>query len=215
MNWLILDIAMVLILVLSCVIMAKQGFIKVVCNLTANIITIILVSMLLEPACEMILNTPLGETVEQSISKSIADKTPDFSEEVAENSISDSDFAPMIKKNLIAKGIEDTANNLNKEITDLVIKILTAIVLFILVRILVGALFVFINSVFRLPVLSKINFIAGGIAGVINALLIIYIACAIIGLNFDWAEDIRLITDDTFVFQHFYYNNVLIDLFIN
>ena len=39
-----------------------------------------------------------------------------------------------------------------------------------------------INSVFKLPVISKMNMVAGGIVGLINGLLIIYIASAIIGL---------------------------------
>lgn len=210
MGWLLLDIAVILVLVWPCVSMAKKGIFKVIFNLTANIITIVLVSVLIEPATEMVMNTALGETVSQSISESISDKTPEISydSEVF-------DFVPMIRKDLIKKGIEDTTETLNREITKLIIKVITYVLLFLIIRILMSLLFMLINSIFKLPVISKMNLIAGGAVGLINGLLIIYIASAIIGLNFKWAENIRLQIDDTFIYQHFYYNNVLVDLLIN
>ena len=210
MGWLLLDIAVILVLVLPCVSMAKKGIFKVLFNLTANIITIITVSVLIEPATEMVMNTSFGEKISGSISESISSKTSEISYDSEFF-----DFVPMIKKDLVKKGIEDTTENLNREITKFIVKVVTYVLLFLLIRILMSLLFMIINSVFKLPVISKMNMVAGGIVGLINGLLIIYIASAIIGLNFKWAEEIRLQIDDTFIYQHFYYNNVLIDLLIN
>lgn len=210
MGWLLLDIAVILILVLSFKLMAKKGFFKVIFNLTANIITIVLVSVLIQPATEMLVNTPFGEKISQNISESISDKTPEISydSEVFE-------FIPMVKKDLIMKGIDDTAENINREITKFFIKVITYVLLFVIIRIIMSLLFILINSVFKIPVISKMNRLVGGAVGLINGLIIIYIASAIIGLNFKWAENIRLQIDDTFIYQHFYYNNVLVDLLIN
>ena len=210
MGWLLLDIAVILILVLSFKLMAKKGFFKVIFNLMANIITIVLVSVLIQPATEILVNTPFGEKISQNISESISDKTPEISydSEVFE-------FIPMVKKDLIMKGIDDTAENINREITKFFIKVITYVLLFVIIRIIMSLLFILINSVFKIPVISKMNRLVGGAVGLINGLIIIYIASAIIGLNFKWAENIRLQIDDTFIYQHFYYNNVLVDLLIN
>lgn len=210
MGWLLLDIAVILILVLPCIRMAKKGFIKVIFNLTANIITIVLVAMLSTPATQMFMNTSLGERVSDSITQSIADKTSGFSD--SEKAF---DFLPEKSAKIVKQGVEDTAKTVNREITESIMRVLTSVILFILLRLLMSFLFIFIESVFKMPVLSKMNLIVGGAAGLINGLLIVYIASAIIGLNFKWAEVIRLQIDDTLIYQHFYYNNVLIDLLIN
>lgn len=210
MGWLLLDIAVILILVLPCIRMAKKGFIKVIFNLTANIITIVLVAMLSTPATQMFMNTSLGERVSDSITQSIVDKTSGFSD--SEKAF---DFLPEKSAKIVKQGVEDTAKTVNREITESIMRVLTSVILFILLRLLMSFLFIFIESVFKMPVLSKMNLIVGGAAGLINGLLIVYIASAIIGLNFKWAEVIRLQIDDTLIYQHFYYNNVLIDLLIN
>lgn len=210
----IMDLAVLLLLVLSCVIMAKRGFVKAVYSLGANVVTLILLAVFLTPATEAMLKTPFGNNIRENVQKIVIGKTPEVSEDIAENAVSDDDFAPIIKKNLIKNGIENATYNSIDSITKLIVKILTAIVLFILLKLVVALLFKFLGSIFKLPVLAQINTIAGGIAGIINALLIIYIVCAVISLNFDWTKDFQAAADNTLVFKFFYTNNLLINLFI-
>ena len=180
----ILDIAIILILALSCIIMAKRGFAKAVLSIGANIVTLVLLATLITPVTDAVSRTSIGDSIKGSAQEIILESTSD-----------------------ILPGIADKSS-------DMVLKIVVAIVLFIVLKVVLALLCLLVGTIFKLPVLSQLNTLAGGLAGLINGLLIIYIACAVISLDFEWAREIQAAAGDTLVFKFFYENNLLINLFI-
>lgn len=210
----IIDALVLLLFVVSFFVMAKKGFVKAVYSICGHILTFILVAILLTPATDMLINTPLGDTLSQNISQIVLREGDKEAQEIKQEAQDEKELAPLIEKNLLAKGIETATENAVPYITGLVMKILTAILLFILIRIVVAILFSLLNTVFKFPVLSQLNSLAGGIAGILNSLIIIYVICGILSLNFEWTNDLRAFVDHTTVLKYFYINNLLINIFI-
>ena len=211
---LIIDILVLLLFVISFFVMAKKGFVKAVYSISGHILTFILVAVLLTPVTDMLTNTLLGDMVSKNVSKIVLQEGNQKAQEVKDEAREETSLAPVIEKNLLAQGIETVAENAVPYITGIVMKILTAILLFIAIRIIIAILFSLLNTVFKIPVLSQINSLAGGIAGIINSLIIIYVICGILSLNFEWTNNLRAFVDQTTVLKYFYINNLLINIFI-
>lgn len=184
-----LDAVLVLFFVIFFVLMAKKGFVKALYGLAGNIIAILLTLVFITPASEALLKTPVGETVSMKVSAAVV--------EVGIEKLQES--IPFI---------ENIINTADIEL--FVIKIITAIGLFIVMKLLVMLLFMIIGTVFKLPLLSQVNSLAGGLIGLINAAIIVYIICAALSLNADISGEI----EKTMLLKHFYNNNFILNLFI-
>ena len=210
----IIDILVLLLFVISFFVMAKKGFVKAVYSISGHILTFVLVAVLLTPVTDMLYTTPLGDIVSENVSKIVLQEGSEKAQEIKDEAKEETSLAPIVEKNLVAEGIGLATQRAVPYITGIVMKILTAILLFIVIRIAVALIFTLLDTFFKIPVLSQINGIAGGIAGIINSLIIIYVICGILSLNFEWANDLRAIVDRTTVLKYFYINNLLINIFI-
>lgn len=210
----ILDFSVIAVFLISFFVMAKKGFAKAIYSLGANAAALILLSVILTPAADAVLKTQLGDRIRESINEIILEHTPEISADIADNAVLENEFAPVIKKQLIKQGIENATYNSVEAITKLIVKIITAVVLFILLRCVLSILFKLLSTILKLPVLAQINALAGGAAGIVNALLIIYIVCAVISLSFEWTKPLQTAVDNTLIFKFFYMNNLLINIFI-
>lgn len=210
----IIDVLVLLLFIISFFVMAKKGFVKAVYSISGHILTFILVAVLLTPATDMLSTTSLGDTVSKNVSKIVLQEGNQTAQEVKDEAKDETSLAPVIEKNLAAQGIEAATQRAVPYITGIVMKILTAILLFIAIRIAVALIFALLDTFFKIPVLSQLNSLAGGIAGIINSLIIIYVICGILSLNFEWANNLRVFVDRTTVLKYFYINNLLINIFI-
>lgn len=210
----ILDFSIIAVFLISFFVMAKKGFAKAIYSLGANVLALILLSVILTPAADAVLKTQIGDKVRENINEIILKNTPEISADIADNAVLENEFAPVIKKQLIKQGIENATYNSVEAVTGLIVKIITAVILFILLRFILSILFKLLSTILKLPLLAQINALAGGAAGVVNALLIVYIACAVISLSFDWTKPLQLAADNTLIFKFFYMNNLLINIFI-
>ena len=210
----IIDVLVLLLFVISFFVMAKKGFVKAVYSISGHILTLILVAVLLTPTTDMLNTTKLGDIVSENVSKIVLQEGNEKSQEIKDEAKQESSLAPAIEKNLLASGIENATQRAVPYVTGIIMKILTAILLFIAIRIVVALVFALLDTFFKIPVLSQLNTIAGGIAGIINSLIIIYVICGILSLNFEWTNDLRAFVDQTRVLKYFYINNLLINIFI-
>ncbi len=210
----IIDVLVLLLFIVSFFVMAKKGFVKAVYNVTGHILTLVLVWVLLTPATDILYSSPLGDIVQDNVAKVVLSETNEKSEEIKEEARAETSLAPALEKNLLAQGIESASMTAVPFIASLVMKILTGILLFIFIRIAIALLFALLNTLFKFPVLSQLNYLAGGIAGIINSLIIIYVLCSVLSLNFEWTNNLRAFVDETSVLKYFYINNLLINIFI-
>ncbi|MBQ7794556.1 MAG: CvpA family protein, partial [Clostridia bacterium] len=105
---------------------------------------------------------------------------------------------------------------LTDTVTEVILKIVSIILLFLAVRLGVFLLLRLLDLLFKLPVLSGVNSFLGMIVGALNGLLAVYILCAVLTLlaPTESLSVIGDIVDKTLIVKYFYNNNLLIELFI-
>lgn len=209
----IFDIALIAIFIVCFSVMSRRGFVKAVYNLFGHGITFILVAVMLTPMTQMFLKSDMGQDIYLNVNTAV---TEHFTGTVTDEIIHAEQFyvSPTVQKSLISEGVSVVAESTAPVITDIVMKILTALMMFVLIRLLVAVVFSILNIVFKLPLLSGVNRLAGGLIGILNAFIIVYLFCGIISLNFEWAAGIREIIYKTTLVQYFYNNNILLNLFL-
>ncbi len=190
----IIDIIFIAILATGAYLGAKKGLIKSVWSIGAWILTIILVKMMAEPVCEIISNTSLYISMRDTIFDKISQKgTEGFA------------FIPQ-------SIITDMAGDAVGALSDIIARALSYIILIIAIRLLLSVVFIVVDLISKLPVISGANKLTGAIIGVVNALIISVVILSLISvLGIDFAI---LGIQDSVIVKYLYNNNILLNLFI-
>ena len=102
-------------------------------------------------------------------------------------------------------GISDT-------IADIIARAASYVILVVAIRLLLSVVFVVVDLITLLPIISGANKLTGAIIGVANALIIITIilsVIAVMGMN-----NIALSIQNSVIVKYLYNNNILLNLFI-
>ena len=119
-----------------------------------------------------------------------------------------------------AEAVETMKNDalavLTDAVTEMILKIVSILLLFAVVRVGVFLLLRLLDLLFKLPVLHGINSFLGMLIGAVNGLLIVFILCALLTLLVptDSMSALGEVIDKTLLVKYFYNNNLLIELFI-
>ncbi len=190
----IIDIIFIAILAIGAYLGAKKGLIKSVWSIGAWILTIILVKMMAEPVCEIISNTSLYISLREGIFDKISQK-----------GIEGFAFIPQ-------SVITNMAGDAVGALSDIIARALSYIILIIAIRLLLSVVFVVVDLISKLPIISGANKLTGAIIGVINALIISVVILSLISvLGIDFAV---LSIQDSIIVKYLYNNNILLNLFI-
>lgn len=228
----ILDAILVFILLFSFFMGAKRGLIKSVWKIGAWVVTILLVVTLKTPFTSMLAQTPAAAEIYNSITEKI---TPAFSDSLYYGEVSREQKEEIAKtlhlpKIVVSQVLHDydaqavlsgtstavtrATDNIARSLTMMIIGFIAAVILFILIKILLFIIYLVLNSLSKLPVIRTANHFLGSILGFINALLLIYIVCAIVSFAAaDNSEIYRMITE-TYIVKYFYNYNFLLQLFM-
>ncbi len=215
------DVAMIVFMIAVVLGMAKRGFIKSVYKIISVVITILAVSFLTQPVADVLEESQAGAMIYRSVNQTFEKATQE--KLTAENSGEADEFTlqavwdmpSYIKNSSEIRSIkEDMTANASHVVTAMILRLLSAICLFILVRFIVMLLFSLIDVIFKLPVLSGINKIIGVFAGIINCLIVVYVICAVISLNIPVFDGARDVIGNTYIVKHFYNYNILMNMFI-
>ncbi len=215
----ILDIIFIVLMVLALITGMKQGLVKSIWRLAAWIITFAAVSAALTPAVGFLHSTPLSERVYTSVYEVIAPKE----EQTEEKSLSELTSLPewMVRgadeqmQSITDAIMEEriaAAENSARTITDTVIKIIAAVGLFILIRVLLSILFNVLNIASKLPLINGANKLLGGIFSVLSMLIGVFIALALVSL-FANPSVYEIFTGSKIV-GYLFENNTLMRLFM-
>lgn len=203
-SGIMLDLIVILFVVLSYLFMSKKGFVKALSSISSNVLTIILVAVLLTPVTEALSKTQLGDGIRDAVSTHIMkDSDADKSDY--------RDLSPEIMQKLENKGKQVTADL----ISGVLIRIASLVILVIAIKILLWLLFFILGKIVSFPVISWFNKVAGGVIGIANAILIIFIICGLSSLNIGWFKDLRGMIDQTIILKFFTTNNLLMNIFIH
>lgn len=162
----LIDIILIAILVLSAFFGYKKGLVKLGAKLFAGIIAIIITIIVYKPVSGMIINNTqidekIGDTILQNTEKAI-------NENIHNN----------LTSQIGNKILPAEAENISKW----VVYAVTAIVLFIAVKIILSIIISLLNFVANLPILKQFNEVGGIIYGLVRGILIVFICVLLMGV---------------------------------
>lgn len=219
----ILDLIAAAIVVLSFIVNLRRGLVKSVWKITALVLTIVLVIALKTPVVNYLAGTDMANRIYKSVSDSLTAELENPLNEVnTDEEAAQSGTIPPYLMEQMLKTVNSGSDNINsaiekgmdelaRRLTMLMLKIIAVIGLFIIIRILLMAVFIVLDGASKLPVIGHANALLGGILGIINALAIIYIVCAVLSL-LSVSSDIQNLINQSYIVKYFYNYNILLQL---
>lgn len=220
--WITLDLIVIAIYILSILFFKSKGFLKSSETVISLILTFILMSSVLPIFEGFISDSSIGESIHKSVYNTIVnpqntenaqsnDKNkdtialPDFMQNALDDKLKDINEA---KDNMLTTTAEQTSN--------LIIKLISVILLFLLVKLAIFLLFRVLELFSSLKPLNFVNRALGIVLGIINASIIIYVLCAvaIILVPVEYSVTLKEAISRTYITQFFYNNNFLIKFFL-
>ncbi|MCI5605076.1 MAG: CvpA family protein [Clostridia bacterium] len=219
----ILDLIAAAIVVLSFIVNLRRGLVKSVWKITALVLTIVLVIALKTPVVNYLAGTDMANRIYKSVSDSLTAELENPINEVnTDEEAAQSGTIPPYLMEQMLKTVNSDSDNINsaiekgmdelaRRLTMLMLKIIAVIGLFIIIRILLMVVFIVLDGASKLPVIGHANALLGGILGIINALAIIYIVCAVLSL-LSVSSDIQNLINQSYIVKYFYNYNILLQL---
>ena len=163
----IIDIILIAIVLLSAFLGYKKGLVKLGAKLFAGIIAIILTIIVYKPVSGMIINnTSIDEKIKDTIIQNATDVI-DKNEQMP-NSITN-----QLENNILPEQAENLSKN--------VVYAVTAVVLFIFVKIILSIVISLMDFVASLPLLKQFNEVGGIVYGLVRGVLIVGICILLMG----------------------------------
>lgn len=207
----LIDIIIIAILLLSIIMGYKKGLVKVIFNLCAFLVALIVTVILYKPISTIIINnTQIDENIKQTIIEKGTTKKEENTTQIdnasgyVEQYIKD---ATVDAKNEVVELAADTvATN--------VVNVIIAIVLFIVVRILLIFARFLIEAIAELPIIKQFNKVGGVVYGALRGLIIIYVLLAILFIIVSVNSNTAILTavDNSIITKYLYGNNIILNI---
>lgn len=214
---LIIDAILVIIFLITMISMAKKGLFKSVYRLSSAIITIVLVMVLIEPVSGALEESQAGAMIYRSISQQMTKQSDGVNSGKIEGIDAEAvwDMPEYIKVSSEIVQVRDSAMSVaTHSITGIIIKIIAAVGLFVIIRLMLALIFLFLEGVVKLPVLRGVNSLAGILAAIVSVGISVYLICAVISLDAALFDGLKVVIADTKVVRFFYDYNILMSMFI-
>ena len=210
-----LDIILLAVLVISFVIGYKKGFVKSVWKIVALVVTIVLVLALKTPT----VNFLAGSALANNISTKIADNVNipqgggvDIAETLNVPEFIQSDMTNQIDST------NNAVNSINEKtvmwLTNLCLTVIACVALFIIIRLILMAVYMIINGITEAPIIKGVNKFMGGIFATINIIFIIFLLLALVSMFAPAESNLYEMIDKTYAVKYLYNYNILLQLFM-
>ena len=179
----IIDIIIIALIALGVFFGYKKGLVGILIGVASLILSIILAFVLQGPVSEYLYSTPVGTSIESKVTEFVNDTLSSENNENVDsedNTKKENDFFSKVIQD--ATNSEDTVKEASKNITMFILKGITFIGIFILVRIICYILQMILNVVFDLPILHSVNKFGGMAINLVATLLKLWILLAAIQL---------------------------------
>ena len=172
----VIDIILVLIVALSAFLGYKKGLVELGAKLFAGIIAIVITLIIYKPVGNIVIkNTSIDEKIENTISE----KTTNV---IDENSkISDNKYIQDASDNAVSQVKEEVLPEQARNIAVNVVYGATALILFIVSKIVLSIVISLANAVASLPILKQFNEIGGFLYGLVRGAIISLVLILVIG----------------------------------
>lgn len=172
----VIDIILVLIVALSAFLGYKKGLVELGAKLFAGIIAIVITLIIYKPVGNIIIkNTSIDEKIENTI----LEKTTNV---IDENSkISDNKYIQDASDNAVSQVKEEVLPEQARNIAVNVVYVATALILFIVSKIVLSIVISLANAIASLPILKQFNEIGGFLYGLVRGAIISLVLILVIG----------------------------------
>ena len=172
----VIDIILVLIVALSAFLGYKKGLVELGAKLFAGIIAIVITLIIYKPVGNIVIkNTSIDEKIENTISE----KTTNVIEE--NSKISDNKYIQDASDNAVSQVKEEVLPEQARNIAVNVVYVATALILFIISKIVLSIVISLANAVASLPILKQFNEIGGFLYGLVRGAIISFVLILVIG----------------------------------
>lgn len=172
----VIDIILVLIVAFSAFLGYKKGLVELGAKLFAGIIAIVITLIIYKPVGNIVIkNTSIDEKIENTI----LEKTTNV---IDENSkISDNKYIQDASDNAVSQVKEEVIPEQARNIAVNVVYVATALILFIVSKIVLSIVISLANAVASLPILKQFNEIGGFLYGLVRGAIISFVLILVIG----------------------------------
>ena len=172
----VIDIILVLIVAFSAFLGYKKGLVELGAKLFAGIIAIVITLIIYKPVGNIVIkNTSIDEKIENTI----LEKTTNV---IDENSkISDNKYIQDASDNAVSQVKEEVLPEQARNIAVNVVYVATALILFIVSKIVLSIVISLANAVASLPILKQFNEIGGLLYGLVRGAIISLVLILVIG----------------------------------
>lgn len=205
----------------------KRGLIKTVFSI-GFLAAGILLSMVISPYISQCLqnNNSIYQSVYDSVKKNI-NLDGNITTLKQENSMIDElplpkEIRKLVKENnntevYQALGVKNFKKYIYKYITNMIINGISYVGVYLIAAILLYVLSEALDIIARLPVLKEINQLAGGVVGLLQALLLFWIFCTVLAVfsNFQWAQNLYGMMNESVILSALYDTNFLLGIITN
>lgn len=228
MNW--IDMLVIAIIVVFAVIGLKNGFVYSIFRLVSLFASVVISLKFYPKVADLLLKTKVYTVIKNSFLKSLMLQQPSIAtgasgqaNRTAAKTVIDHLKVPDFFKGIISKRVPNPAalldtskimDVLSSELAVIIISVISLILLFILVRIGLIFLRVFLQGIAKLPIFKQINKLGGFALGAVEGLLSIYVFFTILML-FNAAPQFQRIyeaIESSTIAKFFYQNNFIISL---
>ena len=172
----------------------RNGMIKVLLSFVATIIAFLL-SILLAGPCETFIkeSTPVYDNLKKQmteyVSECISAEVDTSDIELQKDAIGELKLPSSIKNKLInsntadeklSMGVDTFSEYLATSLADIVVEVLAVLVLFVIIKLILRIIISLLNIVSHLPIIHGMNKMLGGIVGLAEGVIIIWIICLLL-----------------------------------
>jgi colicin V production protein len=172
----VIDIILVLIVALSAFLGYKKGLVELGAKLFAGIIAIVITLIIYKPVGNIVIkNTSIDEKIENTILEKATNV-------IDENSkISDNKYIQDASDNAVSQVKEEVLPEQARNIAVNVVYVATALILFIVSKIVLSIVISLANAVASLPILKQFNEVGGFLYGLVRGAIISLVLILVIG----------------------------------
>lgn len=199
----VFDVIIVVIILASIYSGYKRGIVDVGIKLFATVISLLVSLFLCGPITTLVINnTEIDEGIEKIVTENLSSETNNNINEGDEISTYIKNYA----QNIARDGQKSLAQSVASSIALSSVKIGVIIAIFIMVRIVFIILQIFTDVLTKIPVIKQCNEIGGIVYAILKALIIIYIALAILFYigSISGNSEINSIIETTYITKFFY-----------
>lgn len=218
----IVDLIIIGIIILGAIIGRFRGLASALLNIFSFILAILLSLALYAPVeSALIKNTTIDDKINETIYSKLEISISNDNKGNKENKEKQekNNKLPKILQKYIddaTKSVETSTNEALKkaseEITKKIMDVISFIIVFIGVRILLVVLKLITKIITKLPVIKQIDHIGGFICGLIESIMVIYLAFAIISVVSPTIKNEEMLKqiDNSFIGSRMYNNNIIL-----